>query len=489
LKEKKMNATKNQITENISLDQRPNPLLSGPVLRPMVKLALPILVVLAIQTLVGVAETYFVSSLGTDAIVGVALVFPLLMLMTMMSNGAIGGGVSSAIARAIGANRRQDADALVTHSVLLAIFFGAVFTLGAFVTGEYLFRRMGAEGQALQLALQYAYLVFGVAIPTWITNLLAAALRGAGNVRVPAIITVAGAVITLALSPPLILGLGPFPRLGVAGAGLAVVFYYVLSTLALLIYLRSDNAPVRLVATRLQWRYFADVLRVGLPSAVGTLATNLTIVLTTAFVGHFGTAAIAGYGLASRLDYLLIPLLFAIGTAAVTMVGTNVGAGQFHRARRVAWISAALSAVLTGSIGLLAALFPAAWLGLFSHDPAVLDVGVQYLHRVAPFYVVYGIGMALYFSCQGAGYMLWPFMAGIGRLLGVVALGSYWINSVNGSIAGLFWIASACMSFFGVAIVLAFVSGRAWRSKENDTTSKASAPCTVRNTLAAVSNY
>ena len=417
------------------------------------------------------------------------------MLMTMMSNGAIGGGVSAAVARAIGANRKDDADALVTHSVVIAIVFGAIFTFGTFAAGETIFRHMGAEGNALKLALQYAYLVFGAAIPTWITNLLASALRGAGNVRVPAIVTVAGAVITLALSPPLILGLGPFPHLGVAGAGIAVIFYYVLSTIALLIYLRTDNAPVRLVATRLQWRHFRDVLRVGVPSAVGSLATNLTIVLTTAYVGHFGITAIAGYGLASRLDYLLIPLLFAIGTATVTMVGTNIGAGQFIRARRIAWVAAAYSAGLTGTIGLLAALFPLGWLGLFSHDPAVLAAGVQYLQRVAPFYALYGVGMALYFACQGAGYMLWPFMAGIGRLVGVILLGSYWINSVHGSISGLYWIASACMSFFGVAILFAFVSGRAWgtnvetnvKGKAKDKVVKAAAPCPNEHTLVALS--
>jgi Na+-driven multidrug efflux pump len=234
---------------------------------------------------------------------------------------------------------------------------------------------------------------------------------------------------------------------------------------------------------------------VGVPSAVGSLATNLTIVLTTAYVGHFGITAIAGYGLASRLDYLLIPLLFAIGTATVTMVGTNIGTGQFIRARRIAWVAAAYSAGLTGTIGLLAALFPLGWLGLFSHDPAVLAAGVQYLERIAPFYALYGVGMALYFACQGAGYMMWPFMAGIGRLVGVILLGSYWINSVHGSISGLYWIASACMSFFGVAILFAFVSGRAWgtnvetnvKGKAKDKVAKAVTPCPNEHTLVALS--
>src|SRR4051812_27965397 len=162
-------------------------LLRGPIAPRLIRLAWPILVVLAVQTLVGVAETYFVGFLGTDAIAGVALVFPLLMLMTMMSNGGIGGGVSSAIARARGAGRQHDADALVWHSVVIAIAFGALFTFGAIAGGPALFRALGGEGESLANAVRYSDLVFGGAVLIWITNLLASALRGAGNVKVPAV--------------------------------------------------------------------------------------------------------------------------------------------------------------------------------------------------------------------------------------------------------------------------------------------------------------
>ena len=168
-----------------------NALLQGPIAPQLIRLAWPILVVLAVQTLVSVAETYFVGFLGTDAIAGLALVFPLLMLMTMMSNGGIGGGVSSAIARARGAGRHHDADALVWHAVIVAAVFGAVFTLGALAGGPALFKALGGEGASLANAVLYSNLVFGAAMPIWITNLLASALRGAGNVKVPAILTAA----------------------------------------------------------------------------------------------------------------------------------------------------------------------------------------------------------------------------------------------------------------------------------------------------------
>jgi len=437
-------------------------LLEGPIARTLASLAWPVLVVLAVQTAVGVAETWFVSFLGTSAIAGVALVFPLFMLMTMMSNGGMGGGVSSAVARAIGAGRGDDADALVLHSVVIAVGCGALFMLGAWIGGPALFRALGAEGDTLANALLYSNLVFAAAIPAWIANLLGSALRGAGNVRVPATVTMAGAVGTLAVSPVLVLGWGFVPRLGVAGAGLAMIAFNSIAAAALWMYVRSARSPVRLRRVRLEWRLFADILRVGLLSAVGTIVANLTVVVTSGFVGPFGRDAIAGYGLASRLDYLLIPLLFAIGTASVTMVGTNIGAGREARARRVAWIAALMSVAAVEAIGIAAALLPEGWIGIFSREPEVMRVGVDYLRRVAPLYGFAALGMALYFASQGAGRMAWPFSAGVARLGTVIVAGAWWIGIAHGSLTGLFWIVAASQVLFGAINVFGMATGRSW---------------------------
>jgi putative MATE family efflux protein len=448
-------------------------LLEGPIPATLVRLAWPVLIVLAVQTLVGVAETWFVSFLGTDAIAGVALVFPLFMLMTMMSNGGMGGGVSSAIARAIGGGRAQDAHALVVHAVVVATVFGALFTAGAWLGGPALYRALGAEGETLANALLYSNLIFAAAIPAWIANLLASALRGAGNVRVPALVTAAGAGVTIVLSPLLILGWGMVPGFGVAGAGMAMIAFNVAAAAVLAFYVRSPASSVRLRAAALEWRLFADILRVGLLSAVGTIVANLTVVVTTAFVGGFGRDAIAGFGLASRLDYLLIPLLFAIGTASVTMVGTSIGAGRHDRARAVAWTAALVSAAAVASIGLVAALFPEAWIRLFSHEPDVVRAGADYLVRVAPFYAFTGLGMALYFASQGAGRMAWPFFAGVARLATVILGGGYWIGVAHGSLTGLYLIVAASYFLFGAINVFGMLTGLSWRAAERPTPSPA----------------
>ncbi|MGE5270568.1 MAG: MATE family efflux transporter, partial [Thiohalocapsa sp.] len=379
------------------------------------------------------------------------------MLMQMMSNGGIGGGVASAIARALGAGRKADAESLVLHALVLAFVFGLVFTAGELLFGRALYRSLGADDGALGAALAYGHVVFAGAVLVWIVSLLAAALRGSGNVVVPAVVTLAGVVVLLPLSPALIFGWGPFPRLGIAGAGVAVVVYYLCATVALVAYLRSGRGALRLRLDlkRLEWRLFADVLGVGALSALGTVQANLTVVLVTGAVGRSGAEAIAGYGVASRLDYILIPLLFGVGTGALTLVGINVGAGQVARARRIAWIGALIGAGFTEVIGLAAAAAPRAWLGLFSDDAAVLATGAHYLHVVAPTYGLFGLGMMLYFAGQGAGRVLWPVLAGTARLL--VAAGGGWlvVGSFDGGLDGLFIAVAVASIVYGVWVALA----------------------------------
>ena len=254
-------------------------ILHGPVLTTMLRLAWPTILVLLAQVAVGAAETFYVSYLGTAALAGVALVFPILMLMTMMANGAVGGGVSSAVARAIGAGRLHDANALVLHALVVAIGMGLAFTGIVLTCGRPLYTALGGTGAVLDAALLYSTFVFIGAVPSWIVSLMASALRGAGNVKVPALVTFVSAAVLVVLSPALIFGFGPLPRLGIAGAGTAVTVFNVAATAVFVWYLRSARRAPSLRRARLERRLFGDILGVGLLSAAGTVQFNLTILL------------------------------------------------------------------------------------------------------------------------------------------------------------------------------------------------------------------
>jgi putative MATE family efflux protein len=444
------------------MDPRTRALLEAPIAPTLLRLAAPNMLVLVAQAAAGLIETYFIGKLGTDALAGVALVFPVVMLMQMMSAGAMGGGIASSIARALGAGRRADADALALHALVIALGFGAAFTLGVLGGGRWLYQAMGGSGASLDAALVYSNWVFAGAVLFWLFNSLAAVIRGTGNMALPAVVTCVGVVILVPLSPALIFGWGPFPALGIAGGAVALVAYYALGCLALAAYLWSGRSVVRpqLRAVRFRWPLFRDILRVGAVAALVTIATNLTIIIGTSLVGEFGPAAIAGYGTAARLEYLLVPLVFGLGGPLVAMVGTSIGAGKRERALRTAWIGAAMAMVLTETIGLCAAAFPTAWLSLFDTDPEMLDAGTRYLRTVGPFYGMFGLALSLYFASQGAGRLLWPLIGNLARLA-IAALGGWLALRWSGDISHVFLAQSLALVAFGLVNAMALASG-AW---------------------------
>jgi len=441
-------------------DIRTRRLLEGPITPTLLRLAAPNVLVMAAQASVGLIETYFIGKLGTAALAGVALVFPLVMLMQMMSAGAMGGGISSAVARALGGGRREDADALAFHGLAIGVLFGLLFMFAVLAGGPRLYGAMGGSGASLAAALTYSNVIFSCAILIWVFNSLASVIRGTGNMAVPAIVTCVGTVVLIPLSPCLIFGWGPFPRLGIAGGAVAVVAYYAVGSLALAAYLWSGRGLLNPVlrANAFRFRLFRDILRVGAVAALITIGTNLTIGVGTALVGHFGPAAIAGYGTGARLEYLLVPLVFGLGGPLVAMVGTNIGADQRDRALRTAWIGAAIAAGLCEIVGLTAAAFPQGWLRLFGTDPAMLDAGTRYLQTVGPAYGLFGLGLALYFASQGAGRLLWPLLANLTRL--AIAAGGGWLAlRWSGELAYVFVAQSAALVVFGLIIAAAVHRG------------------------------
>lgn len=390
-------------------------MLHGPLLPVLTRLALPTVAVMFLVTLLSVAETYFVSSLGTDAIAAASLVVPVVLLMAMVSNGGIGGGVSSAIARARGAGRLHDAESLAWHAMVIAAVFGALFTLGLHLGGPPLYRWLGGEGASLQLAIQYSDILFGGAVASWMLMLMQSALRGAGNVKVPAMIVAGSVALGIAISPALIMGWMGLPQFGVAGAGIAQVLTNLAALAAVLTYMRSPRSSLRLRRHPLRRIHFQAILGIGLMSSLNAVLTNLTMTIIIAAVGGFGIFAIAGYGIASRLEMLLIPITFGFGTAVITVVGTNLGAGNVERARRAALVNAIFVAALVGVVGLTVAIWPGAWLIWFSHDPEVLAAGARYLAIVGPVYGLTAIHMELYFAGQAAGRIGWPMSATLFR--------------------------------------------------------------------------
>lgn len=447
------------------MNPRTRMLLQAPIASTLVKLAWPNLLVMLAQASTGLIETWWVSHLGTDALTGMAVVFPGFMMMQMLSAGAMGGGISSAIARALGARRVDDAEALVLHATVINILLGLVGSAIFLIWGRAIYTAMGVSGGALDAAMQYSNVVFGGSVLVWLMNGFASIIRGTGNMLVPSLSICIGVVILIPLSPLLIFGWGPIPALGIAGGGWAVVISTFAVGAVLAGYILAGRCIVHFKWARLRWDLSADILRVGAIAAVISLQTSFTVLLTTALVGSFaGGDAVAGFGTGVRLEYLMVPLAFGFGGPLVALVGTNIGAGQQDRALRAALIGGGMVFMITETIGLAAAIWPAAWLGLFGSDPQMIETGSAYLRIVGPAYGFFGLGLSLYFASQGAGKMLYPLLAGVLRLL-ISIVGGWLALRLTGSLTWLF----ACLAFalvvYGSIIVTAVATGTWFKPK------------------------
>jgi putative MATE family efflux protein len=433
-------------------------LLQAPILPMLLRLSAPGLLLVVFQTAISITDAYFIGRLGTEPLAGLALVFPLVMLLQMASAGAMGGGVSSAVARALGAGDQARARALVVHALVIALIAGLGFTLLVLLFGQGIYRLLGGDGAALAAALAYSNVLFAGAVLIWIANTFASVLRGSGNTLVPALALVASSFVHIPLSAALVLGLGPFPSLGIAGAAVAYITAFGFASLVTGLYLWRTPLWPRREDWKLVWRQFRDILRVGAVSSLSAVLTVLTAVVLTGIVGRFGTAALAGYGVGVRLELLQVPIAFAIGQALVVLVGTNVGAGNAERAKRIAWTGAAIAASISLAIGATVALMPPLWLDLFSSDPAVMEAGAAYLRTVGPFYPFMGAGIALYFASQGAARVVWPVLANAARLVIVVA-GGLVATALGAPLAALYAVIALGIVVWGAGTMWAVRAG------------------------------
>ena len=438
--------------------QRPSadPLLTAPLLPTLLRFALPNMGAMLATALAAIAETAYVGSFGVASLAGMALVFPLVMFQMMLSAGAMGGGVSSAVSRAFGAGDLARANALAVHALWIGLTAGTIYMALMLACGPVLFAALGGSGDALTQAVAYARVAFLGSVFVWLVNTFASVIRGSGNMAVPSVTLLLVALLQVLVSGALGLGWGPFPRLGMAGVAAGQVVAYAFGALFLFGYLRSGRARVQLRwrATRLQPALLRDILRVGALACLSPLQTVMTILILTRLVAQFGTTALAGYGIGTRLEFLLVPIAFAIGVASVPLVGMAIGAGKVARARRAAWTAAALATAVLGVLGAVLALAPDLWTTRFTQDPAVVAAAALYFRWAGPAYGLFGLGLCLYFSSLGAGKVGGPVLAGTLRLV-MVAVGGWLLAGWQAPAWTVFALVALAMAAYGLATVAA----------------------------------
>jgi len=446
------------------VDNRTQEFLTQPVMPLLIRMSAPNTVAFFIQSIVVLTEVWFISKLGTNSLAAVALAFPLLMITQTMSGGALGGAITSAIARSMGANDIDKAERLIWHSVVISLGGAFTFLLFFLLFGEQLLFLLGGRGDILKESYTYCSYLFLGGLILWLSGSMSAVLRGMGNMRFPATLMICTSFLQVFLSGGFILGWYGFPQIGVPGAAIATLISASVMVVIIFLKLLSKSIPVKLRMKQLilSRDLFNNIFEVAIPASVSPLLTVGTILVLTGLVGTFGTEALAGYGIGSRVEFLMIPLIFGIGTAMTSIVGANIGAKNIIRAETVGIYGGTSAGVVSIFIGLTLALFPDAWIQFFTDDMKAFEVTKLYIQIVGPFYIFQGIGLSLYFASQGANAMKWPTIATIARFLIASIGGGISVHWLGFGIGSIFISSAIAMMIFGTMIFVSIKKG-AWR--------------------------
>ena len=445
-------------------------LLTSPIGRTLIRMATPNIVAMFIMQSAVIFEIWYVGQLGINALAGLTLVFPIIMLNLMLSGGSVGGAISGVIAQNLGAGNRVEAERLCLHAVVLSISIGIILQFLFLFGGSWFYTLLGGKGLILELALEYSNMFFYGCIAVWLANILSGIVRATGYMNVAAIGFVTVAVCQVFFSGLFIFGLGFFPKLGIAGAAIGIVIGHIFSILIYLYFLIIKCPELRLnfrgITIRFQTILF--LLRISALSSVSPITSIGVVILITAYVAILGPEYLAGYGIGVRLEFILTPLIFGFGAASITMIGINFGAQKYTRGLRIGWMGASFSFILCGIIGGAISLFPDIWTNLFSNNESVIVICKLYLQIIGPFYAFFGLGQALYFASQGAGKMLWPIMASVIRLT-TIFVGTLYLSYIDVfSVAAIFWLISLSLFLYSMVSTIAIWMG-AWNIDNSNT--------------------
>ena len=444
----------------------PESLTEGRLLKAITGLAAPMLVGAVLQNTQSLIDLFWVGRLGPRAIASVAMAATIMMVLFPMLMG-LSTGTIALVARAMGARRTEDAGLATSQSLILALVLGGLSALLGLVGSAPLFQLLGASPEVTEQGGEFLRILLLGSITVFVLFIGNAALQGAGDTITPMLVMGISNVVNIVLAPFLIFGLGPFPRMEVRGAAWATVISQTIAAAVAIFYLFSGRTHLRI--RRNQWKpdlHLAwRILRIGIPGSGQMLARSLMGAVMMRIVAGSGTAAVAAYGTGMRFHMIVLMPAFALGGAAATMVGQNLGAGKPDRAHRAAWMATWLDVVLMAALTFPLLVFAAPLIRVFNSNPEVVAIGVHYLRVVSLFYIFAAPGIVLGRALNGAGDSLTPMIITILTLWGLQVPLAVWFSHLwHPATQGIWWAMAVAMVVNGLLIAGWFETGR-WTHK------------------------
>jgi len=393
-------------------------LTEGPVGRHLIDMTVPVLFGISTMMAQGLIDTWFLGQVGDRELAAFGFGFPVLMIVTSVAIG-LGAGTSSVVARAIGAGDHRRARRLATDSLFLGFLITLVICAIGILTINPMFRLLGAPEDMLPMIRSFMTILYS-GVPFVVVGMIGmASMRATGDTRLPSMLMVMAAILNVALDPILIFGVGPIPAMGLDGAATAAliaratIFVGTIYLMRFRLDMLSFNKPDP-VELRKSWR---DILHVGIPAAGTNAIVPLGAVLVTAMIARLGTDAVAGFGVATRIEAMMLVIFYAMSSIIGPFVGQNFAAGRERRILRALWLCTlfclAAGMVIAGILALLSDVLPR----LFSDSEAVMEVTKLFLWIVPISYGTYGMVMVMNASFNGLGKPMPAVWISVARIL------------------------------------------------------------------------
>ena len=367
-------------------------LIEGPIPQTLVKLTLPMLVGIFSMLAFNLVDTFFLGRLGTEPLAAISFTFPVVMAIGSVALG-LGVGAAALVSRAIGTGDDAQVRRLTTDSLALALVIVGVFIIFGLLTLEPMFRMLGADETTLPLIRQYMVIWYPGMIFVVVPMVGNNAIRATGDTKTPSLIMLSAVMVNVVLDPILIFGLGPAPALGIQGAAIATVFARATTLIIAIwvLYFREKMITLKPPPIREALSSWGRLLYIGLPAAATNMVLPVGLGIVIAMVAVFGQEAVAGLGVASRVETFALVLIMALSSVLGPFTGQNWGAGRIDRIKEAIRLSQGFALVWGALTFLALMLFARPLASVFNDDPAVINTIVLYLTVVPISYGLFGV--------------------------------------------------------------------------------------------------
>jgi putative MATE family efflux protein len=433
-------------------------LTQGPVGESIRSLMLPMMLGMIALISYNLADTYFVGQIGTMELAAISFTFPVNFIVGAITMG-IGIGTSSVVARLFGAQKREEAERVTLHAILLGVAIGACVVALGLATIEPVFRALGADNTTLPIIVSYMSIYYYGGIFLVLPMISNSVLRASGDAATPAKIMTTAALLNIVLDPILIFGWFGLPALGVEGAAIATVIANVITMCASIGIVYFRDKLIQFSALHLDqlidsWQ---RILHVGVPAMTSSLVAPMTTAFITYQVAQFGQEAVAGFGIASRFEGLSLLALMALSAATTPFVGQNFGGQKFDRVEAgIRWCYR-FTLVYGLLVAALLALAGPMLAGLFTDDATALGTAQMHMRIVPISYAALGVAMVVNGAFNAVGKPLQAMITSLCRTILVYAPLAFVFAQLFG-LVGVF--AAACTANF----VAGGIGGLWWRS-------------------------